>query len=99
MAFFIDKDSISFPDKNTVQIWYKAIPTDEAEFKGFTEWLELREVDCTRRRYKTLQGHIWYPEKPEEQLHESGWEYLQPGQLYDAFYHTACSQRKQKSSK
>ena len=76
MAFFIDKDSISFPDKNTVQIWYKAIPTDKAEFKRFTEWLELREVDCIRRRYKTLQGHIWYPEKPEEQLHESGWEYL-----------------------
>jgi hypothetical protein len=93
-AFFFDKDSIAFPGKNTVQVWYKSTPTDDAETKVWVEWLELREVDCTRRRYKTLQGRVIYEGKPMETLRESSWTYLEPGQLEDTFYRTVCTQRK-----
>jgi hypothetical protein len=90
--FFYDKDSIIHPTKSTVQVWYKVEPTDEVENKAFLQWLELREVDCTRRRYKTLQGRASFKGKPMEILTESTWTYLEPGALYDAFYKTVCGQ-------
>lgn len=92
--FFYDEDSICYPDKNTVQVWYKSAPTEAMENKPWTEWLELREVDCTRRRYKVLQGRVFYPNKPMTTLQESSWGYLEPGNLFDAFYKTVCSLRK-----
>ncbi len=59
-AFFFDKDSIAYPDKNTVQVWYKSgFPTDVAEIKVLIEWLELREVDCTRRRSKPFKAECF----------------------------------------
>jgi hypothetical protein len=97
IEFFYDQDSIVFPNKDIVLVWAKSAPLETADFKPWMEWLELREIDCTRRRYKTLQGRVLYKDKPMEQLKESSWVYLEPGELYDAFYRTVCQQRKRPS--
>ena len=92
--FFYDKDSIVYPNKNTVQVWYKSVPTEVADVKAWEEWVELREVDCTRRRYKRLAGRVIYQDKPEEKLQESTWIYSEPGDLEDTFYKTVCKEKK-----
>ncbi len=97
-TFSFDKDSLAYPDKYRVQVWFRSVP-DEAEIKVWLEWLELREVDCNRRRYKTLQGRVLYEDKPMEVLKESNWVYLEPNQLEDSFYKAVCSQRKQRNSR
>lgn len=97
--FFYDQDSVVYPDKNTVQVWYKSAPNEAAENKAWAQWLELREVDCTRRRYKLLQGRVFYTDKPMKTLEESSWIYLEPGDLYDAFYKSVCSQTKRSFSR
>ena len=88
--FFYDKDSIVYPTKGTVQVWYKSVPTEDADVKAWVEWVELREVDCTRRRYRTLAGRVIYQNKPTEKLQESSWIYSEPGDLEDTFYRTIC---------
>ncbi|MFA4916797.1 MAG: hypothetical protein WC560_09020 [Syntrophales bacterium] len=91
--FFYDKDSIVYPDKNTVQVWYKSVPTEKCESKVWEEYIELREVDCTRRRYKRLAGRITFRDEPMKTLEESTWIYSEPGDLDDAFYITVCKRK------
>ena len=91
--FYYDKDSIANPDKDTLLIWYKSIPQKEAENKVWIEYLELREVDCSRRKYKRLQGSVTFENKAMEQLGESSWIYLEPNDLDSAFYDTACKKK------
>lgn len=92
--FYYEKDSIVYQNNNIVQVWYKAVPTDWAEVKAWAEWLELREVDCVRRRYKTLAGRVTYHNKPTQILQESSWIYSEPGdQIEGIFYKTICKSK------
>jgi hypothetical protein len=88
--FYYNKDTIAYPNKDTILIWYRNVPQKETENKVWVEWIELREVDCSRRRYKRLQGRVTYEKKPMEDLNESSWIYLEPYDLDIAFYNTAC---------
>jgi len=101
IKYFYDKDSIAYPDKNTVQVWCKELATDEAYAQGvkLKQLQELKEVDCTRRRYKVLVGRVSYIDRPVEELVETSWFYSEPGALNDAFYRAVCPQRKQRNVK
>jgi hypothetical protein len=87
--FFINEETIAYPKKNTVLIWYKSgfpIEVKENGYEWIHEWMELREVDCSRRRYKRLQG----TKNVTEKLGETDWVYLEPNDLDIAFYNVTC---------
>jgi hypothetical protein len=89
--FFYSTETITYPaDKTQILIWYKSIPQENAEIKAYIEWVELREVECSRRRFKRLQGRAIYENKPMEKLGETDWVYLEQNDLDIAFYNVAC---------
>ena len=51
--FFIEKDTIVRLKESEVQVWFKSCPS-KGHSGAWDLWLELRLVDCTRRRYKVL---------------------------------------------
>ncbi len=88
--FFYEEDTIVRTNKNEVLVWYKSCPSNKELWdRAWDEWFELREVDCTKRRYRVLQGRILYKGKMET-LAESTWTYLEPGALYESFYNAVC---------
>ena len=91
--FFIEKDSIVRLDKNIVQVWYKSCPS-QGKNGAWNEWLELRLLDCKRKRYKVLQGAVYSKEKIEKLTEESTWTYSEPGALYDNFLKAVCESLK-----
>ncbi len=93
--FYYDKDSITYTKENTVLVWYKVVPQKEAKIKAWIEALELREVDCMRKSYKTLQGKTVYGNKPMKIKKETSWIYFEPDDLDTAFYKTICKEEKE----
>ena len=59
--FYIDTESIHRTPEGTILVWCKITPADNAKTKVTLEI--LREVDCSHRRYKTLQGTVYGGEK------------------------------------
>lgn len=94
--FYYDKDSITKTKENTILVWQKIVPQKDAETKAWIEALDLREVDCTRRRYKTLQGKTIYENKPMKIKKESSWIYFEPDDLDTAFYMLVCEEQNKK---
>jgi len=92
LDFSIEKDSVHNTSDGTLLVWEKLVPQDNAKFKPWIELTELKEVDCNRKRYKTLQKEILYENKPiEQQYGESQWIYLDTSDLDTAFYKTVCT--------
>jgi hypothetical protein len=87
--FFYNKETISYTDKDTVLIWYRTVPQKNAKFKLWKDWIELREVDCSLKRYKRLQGKRNMTEK----LEKTDWISFGTSDLYIAFYNVACSEK------
>lgn len=91
LDFYIEKNSIHKTPEGTELVWQKIVPQKNAKLKPWIEATELREVDCARKKYKTLQGHRIYENKPKEIKSESAWTYFEPDDLDTAFYKTICT--------
>jgi len=87
--YLIEKDTLVYLNKNLIQVWYKSCPS-QGKDGAWDEWLELRLVDCKRKRYKVLQGTIYTKGKVEKLKEESTWAYLEPGALYESFFKIVC---------
>lgn len=50
---------------------------------------DLYEIDCSRRRFKILQGKIYY-ENETDRTSESDWNYFEPNDLDESLYKQIC---------
>ncbi len=84
--FYIDAGSIQRTPEGTILVWLKITPADTAEKKVTIEI--LHEVDCSRRKYRVLQGTVYSDGiKPYE---KTDWEYFAPDDLSDALFEAVC---------
>ena len=89
IKFFIDIDSIHQTPEGTTLVWRRISPSDKADVKRTLEI--LYEIDCSRRRFKTLQGTVYdYNTNEIKPLEKSGWEYFEPDDLSTALYKVVC---------
>ena len=49
----------------------------------------LNEIDCSRRRFKVLQGKIYY-ENDIDSISKSDWNYFEPNDLDESLYGKIC---------
>ncbi len=89
--FFIDVASTQPTPDGTVRVWMKVVPAENASTKVTIE--EMREVDCSRRRYKRLQGWIYGPTLRSLEPTE-GWYDFGPDDLNRALFDTVCGKGK-----
>jgi len=90
---FIDKGSIQETPEGTILVWLKQVSPEKPMPKEI--WFEeLREVDCSRRRYKMLQGYIFLPEYREVEPY--GWTYFTPADESIALFNAVCGKGKKK---
>jgi hypothetical protein len=93
--FYIDKESIQRTPEGTILVWRKTESPDNAVVEIHGE--ELREIDCSRRRFKILQGTIWGGKEGMKPVTPSkSWEYFGPNDLESALYGIVCVKGKKK---
>jgi hypothetical protein len=87
--FFIDIDSIHQTPEGTKIVWEMISSSEKAEVKRTLE--KLYEIDCSRRKYKTLQGTLYDHNTNEiKPLEKGGWEYFEPSELSTALFKVVC---------
>lgn len=91
IRFYIDNGSILRSPKETILVWEKAESTDTASVKMKVE--QLREVDCSRRRYKILQRTV-YDNLRRTFGPDKNWKYFEPNDLDEARYEAMCEKSK-----
>ena len=68
-------------------MWRKIIPANNAEIKVYEM---LYEVDCSRRKYRILQGTINGGKEGIEEYIEAGWINFPSVDIWDAFFKAIC---------
>lgn len=84
IKFYLDADSRHRTPEETILVWRKIAPSDKVVRKVTME--TLYEVDCSRRRFKTLQGTIYGGEKGIEPIEKTDWEYFEPSDLSNTLF-------------
>jgi Surface-adhesin protein E len=84
--FYIDAASIQRTPEGTILVWRKITPADDAKKKVTIEI--LHEIDCSRRKYRVLQGTIY--SDSIKSYEKTDWEYFTPDDLSKALFAAVC---------
>lgn len=84
--FYIDAESVHQTPEGTILLWRKITPADDAEKKVTIE--DLYEVDCSRRRFRRLQGTVYA--NGIQPMEKRDWEYFTPDDLSNALFRAIC---------
>jgi hypothetical protein len=87
--FYHDTESIHQTPENTILVWRKIIPANNAEIKIYEM---LYEVDCSRRKYRILQGTINGGKEGIEEYIEADWINFPSVDIWDAFFKAICKE-------
>jgi hypothetical protein len=86
--YYIDNGSIRSTPEGTILVWRKSVSTIKNIPKIWIE--ELREVDCSRYRFKVLQGTVWRPSY--RVIEPDDWYFYTPDDMSLAFFETVCGE-------
>jgi len=88
--YYIDKRSIHTTPEGTILVWWKRVSTDITKAGVPSIWVEeLDEVDCSRRRFKVLQGKSGGPDYSDN-VQTSDWSYFTADDMSSAFFEAVC---------
>ena len=88
--YYIDKRSIHTTPEGTILVWRKSVSISNTIPRIWIE--ELREVDCSRHRFKVLQGTVWRPSY--RTIEPDDWYYFTSDDMSLAFFETVCGEGK-----
>ncbi len=84
--FYIDAESVHRTPEGTILVWRKITSPDDAK-KEITMEI-LYEIDCSRRRLRTLQGTVYGD--GIKIMEKTDWEYFTPDDLSNALFKAIC---------
>jgi hypothetical protein len=92
ISYYIDRGSITYPSAGSMQLWRKRTFPEKAFQK---EIISREEVDCRRKRYRTLEVQgVYWDGRHEESKAVSPWVRFYEDTTEDLFFVDVCGEVK-----
>ncbi|MGQ3684182.1 MAG: surface-adhesin E family protein [Candidatus Loosdrechtia sp.] len=92
---YYDPQSIVFTSAHVGRVWEKVIVSETSAYLT-KEIRALREIDCFRKVYRTLEMHIEYRDGSEQEKSypDPKWLDITPNSWLETLYEIVCSKNK-----